>query len=647
MKHCIGAQQELVCIYQNDFSKDNCMDRINVVFGEMRVSDGALRTVGSTGHSTALLELTNGESFVLEMDFLSHQSGGGIVFGGTAGGARASTPENDRTNGYYAYISSNGTQGMIGATNHAGRWIGNFSASKPDRIEKGTDLRLRLRVSGDHIIYTVTDINSGCEVYRCEHKKSEGRFDFSPYDTGTIALRLDNDGGVGGISNIKLYTEKEAVMSDVTLGVSQKLSAKLRAQAHDNKIVFAKEGQGFAFSYDASVERLVVYRYLHGKTFFAAQHAMCITSGREYDLSVVNRGDGLAFYFGSDKYPVIEVHSKEPTEYSVGATDKVEVTVEDTVLYSGKTYTNPVTYGADPEILYHDGVFYLYTLDRTPETCRVRVRSSLDMIEWHEAGFAFEIDEDSPIDYFMSPNVFFSDGWFYLLIASQFSGGYGAEDFRVFYASARSPLGPFVMNKEKPYVNTEAEIGGAPFVDDDGKVYMTTVRFGGGNHVYIQELEPKDGVLSKKSEAHHCYSPTEHYEIDEYGSISEGGVIIKHNGYYYMMFASGHFRGRYGESYGISRNIFGPYEKYKYNEVLVSNTYADGVGDCMVVVCPELDEIFVTYHRHASIGNCGYDRDICIDRVYFVPDENGGPDVLRIYGPTTLPTPAPKWHTEK
>ncbi|MBQ2118665.1 MAG: hypothetical protein II192_06370, partial [Clostridia bacterium] len=74
-----------------------------------------------------------------------------------------------------------------------------------------------------------------------------------------------------------------------------------------------------------------------------------------------------------------------------------------------------------------------------------------------------------------------------------------------------------------------------------------------------------------------------------------------------------------------------------------SNLYVDGVGDCMFVVCPELEETFVTYHCHATRGNKGFSRDICIDRVYFVPSEDGGPDVLRVYGPTTTPAPAPKF----
>ena len=643
MSYSIGTKSEFVCTYANDFTD---MKDLTVVFGEMEVKDGALRTVKTGGHSTALLEVANKPNFVLEVDFLNHQGGGGVFFGGVAGGIKSSTPEEDKTNGYYAFVGVDGKTGALGCTNHPGKWMGNFTASKNgDRFAIGQDLHFYIRVNGDYIIYTVSDCASGEELYRAEYRKGDSRHDGSPFETGTVALRINNDGGKGGFANLRIYERKEAEMSDATLGFSQKLTAKITPNNNEEAIVFAKNGQGFAFTYDAATERLVAYKYLHGKMMFLAQHAMQLTAGNTYDFSAVNGGNVLSLYFGDQTWPIMELQVKKPTEYQIGATDAVTVDVADTKLYDGETYVNPVTYGADPEILYHDGTFYLYTLHHPfGSKCSVRVRTSKNLYDWEEAGFAFEITEDSPIHYFMSPNVFYKDGWFYLLIASQFAGGYGPTEFRVFYASARSPLGPFVMNKEKPYVNTEPEIGGAPFVDDDGKVYITTVRFGGGNHVYIQELEAKDGVLSHKREAVHCISPTEHYEVDEYAPISEGGVITKHNGYYYMMYASGHFRGHYGESYAVSKDIYGPYTKYKYNEVLASNRYVEGAGDCMFVVCPELEENYVVYHKHSDrANNKGFDRDICIDRFYFVPSEDGGPDVLRVYGPTDTPVPAPKF----
>ena len=111
-----------------------------------------------------------------------------------------------------------------------------------------------------------------------------------------------------------------------------------------------------------------------------------------------------------------------------------------------------------------------------------------------------------------------------------------------------------------------------------------------------------------------------------------------------MMYACGHFRGHYGEAYGVSKNVLGPYEKHKYNNPLHYTEYVDGAGDCMFVPTPDGKELFVVYHRHTVTGNRGYDRVVCVDRVYFVPSEDGGPDVLRIYGPTVTPQPVPECH---
>ena len=42
-------------------------------------------------------------------------------------------------------------------------------------------------------------------------------------------------------------------------------------------------------------------------------------------------------------------------------------------------------------------------------------------------------------------------------------------------------------------LNDVHEIGGHPFVDDDGKVYVTLCRFDFGSNLYIEEVTVKDG----------------------------------------------------------------------------------------------------------------------------------------------------------
>ncbi|MBR5011900.1 MAG: family 43 glycosylhydrolase, partial [Clostridia bacterium] len=500
MAYSIGKAQEKFLAYENKFDSADCIKDFDVFYGDMEVRDGALRTTKEGGHSTALLNFANRPHFVLEADFINHQGGGGIFFGGVAGGMKKSTPDDDKTNGYYAFVSADGLGGALGCTNHPGKWQGNFTASKNgDRFEVGQDLHFYIRVNGDYIIFTISDCHTKEELYRAEYRKGDSRHDGSPFESGTIAIRINNDGGKGGFTNLKLYNAKTEEMGNDTLAIGEKLTAKLTVTNYEELVVLAKNGQGFAFSYDGATERLVAYRYLNGKVFFLAQHAMMLTPGMTYDFTAVNAGNVVSFYFGDHTWPILEVQTKKPAAYNVGATDAITYEIGKATLYEGETYLNPVTYGADPEILYHDGTFYLYTLNHPfGSKCSVRVRTSKNLYDWEEAGFAFEITEDSPIHYFMSPNVFYKDGWFYLLIASQFAGGFGPTEFRVFYASARSPLGPFVMNKEKPYVNTEPEIGGAPFVDDDGRVYLYYSKDNSTNYVNGKRTSQTWGVELEK-----------------------------------------------------------------------------------------------------------------------------------------------------
>ena len=75
-------------------------------------------------------------------------------------------------------------------------------------------------------------------------------------------------------------------------------------------------------------------------------------------------------------------------------------------------------------------------------------------------------------------------------------------------------------------------------------MYITYVRFDRGNNIYLQRLTVSEGVITPQDDTLvHVLSPQEDYEADEYGRIVEGGVIIPHGGWYYMIYADGHYLG--------------------------------------------------------------------------------------------------------
>ncbi len=632
-----GGDMPYETVYENDFSSASAED-IMTLGGKMEIKDGMLRAeAGRTGgYSTVLFNIGEFSDFVYEADFVGHVGGGGLVF--LCNGEKIKNTT-DGFCGYMAYIGKDGGVGALGVATNDGKWSGNFMVSPSDVTSPGADLHLRVRSSGNYIIYTLTDKNSGKEIYRCEYIKGDNKkYDLTPNREGMIGVRIYNDGGKGGFDNIKLYKRKQLAEDTLELLPNQRLSAAVKAETAENFVALTRGGTGYVLSYDAAVERLVLYSAENGELKYYTQCALSLEAGREYPLEIHDLPDRLSVYFANRQYPVFEIPHSEG-EYTVKATAVLSALITDAEGGIPEDYyQNPVADGADPEILYYEGTYYLYT----SHSKKVRVRTSKDLVSWKDAGYAFSPIGKAGITSFMSPNVFYSDGLFYLIIASRTGGSTSSTDFKLYYASSPSPTGPFEMKSDKPYINDVNEIGGAPFIDDDGKIYMSSVRFGGGNNIYIQELSAKGGIITPVTEAVHCISPTEHYEIDGYGRISEGGVIIKHNGWYYMMYASGHYKGHYGEAYAVSRSLLGPWEKHEYNDVLTHTPYADGVGDC-VFVRTAGGELFVAYHKHTSVGNEGASRSICIDRAYFVPSEKEGePDVLCVFGPTGTKQPKPR-----
>lgn len=325
-------------------------------------------------------------------------------------------------------------------------------------------------------------------------------------------------------------------------------------------------------------------------------------------------------------------------------------------------FTNPIMVGADPDILWHNGVYYLYNrvpndpnsredaylyngsdlaaLDEAGDVNAIfRVTSSTDLVHWSPYKPMFLRDEALTGAFCMSPNVFAKDGWFYLLFAA---GRFrGEENFHVYYAVSRTPDGPFTMQTREPLHLGREEIGGMPFVDEDGEVYITYVRFDRGNHIYLQHLNVQEGVITPDDPTLvHILSPREDYEVDEYGRIVEGGVIIPHKGLYYMIYADGHYLGHYGESYAVADNVYGPYVRHAFNPILHHHFQADGTGDGIVIYNADKSQMYLGYHRHVSPTEVE-PRMTCLDRMKFVPDPKGGPDILTVYGPTTTLQPLP------
>ncbi|MBQ2732606.1 MAG: family 43 glycosylhydrolase, partial [Clostridia bacterium] len=319
-------------------------------------------------------------------------------------------------------------------------------------------------------------------------------------------------------------------------------------------------------------------------------------------------------------------------EISLGGIKEFESTPKE-----GLTYTNPIITGmTDPDMFYHEGKYYLYgTRDKQSDHLYCYV--SEDGVNFTDAGIVMNSKDVRGDKGFLTANILYHDGYFYIFYHANFNSGEGTGQC---YAYATSPLGPFISDdKEATLYGRDDQIGGQPFVDEDGKIYLVHVRFGKGNETWCVEIECDKGKVTVKDETYtKLLEPTEDWE-NAIAPVVECGYLMKHNGLYYLIYAGGNYNSTYGVGFAVSEKLKGPYEKYEGNPVMFSNDQAYGAGAASVF--PSLDgtEYFFVYLRHESSVSV---RPIntAMDRFKFVKRADGY-DIISVYGPTSTPQPAP------
>jgi|GEM_PF-124231 len=301
-----------------------------------------------------------------------------------------------------------------------------------------------------------------------------------------------------------------------------------------------------------------------------------------------------------------------------------------------KTFSNQkdlVKTCADPFILKHDGVYYLYCTAETHLTdIGIPVYKSTDLVNWEgpcgacEHGLALHEDDVWGNSWFWGGDVIEKNGKFYM---------FATVEERLVVAVSDSPLGPFKQKIKKP-MHESKEIDGSVFIDDDGKAYIYFVRFEGANVIYVAELT--DDLLKMKDKTIKlCVKPEEPWELgtnQPVAKVAEGAYMIKHKGYYYLVYTANHFMSKdYCVGYATSKSPVGPWKKYKGNPILQANNKVHGPGNGMFIESPDGSEMFFAYHVHCSVSNV-WPRKLAIDRARFEKNPDGGHDIIVIYGPT-------------
>lgn len=284
----------------------------------------------------------------------------------------------------------------------------------------------------------------------------------------------------------------------------------------------------------------------------------------------------------------------------------------------GQTYTNPFVldrewedYGiGDPYILRHDGKYYLYcsTKDRR---VGVKAWSSDDLVNWRYEGL---VTEEPVSEGAYAPEVVYWNGSFYMYTSPAGKGHYVLQSDK--------PTGPFVKKTD----NLGLTIDGSVFINDDGQWYFTHAKHGG--IMASQMSDPYTMGTDKQLNTN-------------MGHWTEGSMIIKRNGRYFMTYTGNHVFSRgYRVNYGVNRQSpTGIYTIPENNPILIStDNDFNGLGHSSTVMGPDLDSYYIVYHNLVGISAEGPPiRRMNLDRLVF----NG--DKMSVLGPThESPQEAPR-----
>lgn len=669
-------------IYENDFSSTDLS--VFSMRGTMQVVNGAVKAVGTNGTAHLAYKLPDeykGSDYLVEVDCYNFNNMGGLLIGATKPNL-SKIPE--QFSGYACTTDTNGktTQIMYFAEKGLGSKFAPATTPVPDG-----NCHMSVKVYKGAFTYRITSLDGSILYQEFRYEPGDHENDIYNTLTSTTGLFMSYS-NTGRFDNFKVTIIKDDVIPSLTesakLGDTTFKSAGLKvtdgvangsgamltensftgdyriklsvANKNISRFYFGMDDEknGYAVELDETEKEITLYKIENG--FFSVLNKKSTRIREGFCDLIIDVHGGIAsvyydnLYQGDSAFPMFETYlaglDGKLGIWLDGGQAKLITTGESTVTLPEATYLNPVNPGADPDMLFYKGTYYLYVYAGNDGNSIFTVYTSPDLVHFTKRNTIFTWD---PITYSSvngntawSPNVFYneSDGLFYLFFAAEQTGADTSR--RVYYASSDSPYGPFTHDGPLVPINPNVtEIDGHPFVGYDGKTYMSFSRYDMGGTIWLEEVIIKDGVVTAKPEtATRVVVPDMPWDNDGALRLVEGGFVWKHDGYYYLIYATGSYSRHYGEAVAISKNPLGPYEKCEYNPILNWNYEVDGPGDALMIHSPDGEEVYMVYHRHEKMGKLGL-RQTCVDLVEFVPDPDGGPDILTVRGPSNTPQRLP------
>ncbi|MDF2586495.1 MAG: carbohydrate-binding protein [Anaerocolumna sp.] len=261
-----------------------------------------------------------------------------------------------------------------------------------------------------------------------------------------------------------------------------------------------------------------------------------------------------------------------------------------------KTYKNPFALKnqwsenefGDPFIMRFNGFYYLYCSSAGDH---IKCWVSENLIDFDYVG---SVCDEAEIFGAYAPEVCYYNGNFYMITSPVGSGHY--------LLKSDKPTGPFHLISD----NYGLLIDGSFYIDDDGKQYMLRA---GHNGIIIHIMPSPDeidvnGMLIPESYLNYW---------------TEGPMIIKRNGYYYLTYTGNHLHSKgYRVAYSVSKTSpTSGYVNLK-NQTLLLETGPEfhGLGHSSSFLAPDLDSYCIAYHNFDLDSN-PRKRSANIDRLFF------------------------------
>ena len=324
------------------------------------------------------------------------------------------------------------------------------------------------------------------------------------------------------------------------------------------------------------------------------------------------------------KLPELEgsIFAGESSGYG-GYLSEIKLDKLDSVAIDKYYQNNVIANAADPDIIYHNGYYYMYvTGDHYP------VYRSADLAKWEYVGLALpEVSWNIDKRYMWAPDVEYINGKFYMAVTM------GEAGFGI--AVADKPEGPFVCAGDMPFLTQT--IDGHIFVDDDGRIYLYYTSWCNGRAYGIWGVEMDSDCLTPKWETEKLiFTPTEDWEKTmNMGAIVEAPYMLKKDGIYYLVYSGSNYQADYAVGYATSSSPLEGFVKSENNPILRGTADTRCTGHCSIITTPA-GKMVMVYHVHNSPSGV-QPRHVAIDPVRFVKTADGYR--LEVCGPTTSKRP--------